>query len=174
MLTATNPTGSDIRPPYNTREKMSRPKVSAPKRCFALGAARIAVESCAIGSYGAMIGARTASNITVVSATVPAMPPGLSFRRRSASCVRLLELDRRPRAVLAPPPCADPILAANGWALLIADPGVEHRIRQVDDKIDKHVDDCRHEHRALNQREIAARDRGDRDTSQARSREDLF
>src|SRR5829696_1678766 len=115
-----------------------------------------------------MIGAKTASNITAVSTKAPAMAPGLRLRRRSASCVRLLELDKRPRATLTSSPAGDPILAANGGALLIADPGVEHRIREIDDEIDQHVDDCRHEHRALNQREIAARNRGDRDTSQPR------
>src|SRR5688500_16564339 len=153
---------------------MSRPKLSTPTGHFALGAARIAVESCAFGSYGAMNGAKTASKIIVISTIAPAIAPELLLRRRSASCVRLLELDRRPRAALAPSPGDDPVLAANGWALLIADPGVDHRIREIDDEIDQHVDDCRHEHRALNQREVAACDRGDGDTPQPRSREDLF
>src|SRR5215204_937080 len=148
---------------------MSRPKLSAPKRCSALGPARIAVEFCSIGSYGAITGANAASRITAVMTMAPATAPGFRQIRRRASCTRLLGPAARPSDAGAP--CWDcaPILAVSGWASLITNPGIDEGIGKIDHQTRQHIDNGRHQNSSLNQREVAVADGVYRDPSQPRS-----
>src|SRR5215203_1371493 len=153
---------------------MSRPKLSAPKRCSALGAARIAVEFCSSGSYGATTGANTASRITAVRTIVPATAPGLRQSRRTASCTKPLEPAVGVSDAGAPRGKRVPILVVSGWVSLIANPGIDEGIGEIDRQTRQHVDNRGHQNGPLNQRKIAVADGGDRDPSQPRSRKDLL
>src|SRR5215212_1837772 len=123
---------------------MSRPKLSAPKRCAALGPARIAVEFCSIGSYGAITGANAASRITAARTMAPATAPGLRQSRRTASWTRPLESavgasdDGAPRCERAP------ILAVSGWASPIANPGIDEGIGEIDRQTHQYIDNRGH------------------------------
>src|SRR2546429_3330686 len=55
-----------------TREKMSRPNSSVPKRCARDGASSWLVNACSTGSNGASTGAKTAAAITPATIAAPA------------------------------------------------------------------------------------------------------
>jgi hypothetical protein len=59
------------------RLKISMPTLSVPKRCWALGGSRKLIESAWIGEYGAISGAKIASNITIATIIYPAAKRGL-------------------------------------------------------------------------------------------------
>src|SRR3989304_4873520 len=74
MLTAANPIPSEMRAPYTTREKTSRPRRSVPKGCDRLGRSRAAA-SWKRGPLGAMAGAARATSTRMARMATPTTPP---------------------------------------------------------------------------------------------------
>src|SRR4051794_29328165 len=109
-----------------------------------------------------------------VRTIAPMIAPGLRHSRRNVSRARLLagiclasETDDPWVSRGSPVRTAEP-------ALLIADPGVDDGVGEVDHQADEDVDDGRHQDGPLDEREIAVADGRDRHPPQSGTREDLF
>ena len=89
ISTATTPASRLARAPNTTRESTSRPFSSVPIQCATDGALRIADHEVATGSYGAISGARSATDTNSTITTRPATATGRCRNRRTASCIGL-------------------------------------------------------------------------------------
>ncbi len=76
MATAAMPTCSEMRAPWMIWLRMSRPKLSVPNQCSALGP-RSMDDVCSVGSNGASHGAKIATKTMSAMATSAAVPKGL-------------------------------------------------------------------------------------------------
>ena len=81
MLTEMTPTESDTREPQRTREKTSRPRSSVPRRWPGLGGWSWSGMLTLIGSYGAMSGAKAATNRRIARRTTPTSMRGFLRRK---------------------------------------------------------------------------------------------
>ena len=78
------PATSEARLPQITRESTSRPISSVPNQCVGVGAWRIALQLVAIGSCGAIHGAKTASTMNITTTAKPSTAPRRRSNRRQA------------------------------------------------------------------------------------------
>ena len=77
--TATRPTKTVIWAPAMRREAVSRPKRSVPRRCSALGPARLTSGCARVGSYGVHTSEITATSTVAATRMVPSQPEKRSF-----------------------------------------------------------------------------------------------
>src|SRR6266508_4902334 len=150
------PSRTASREPHTTRLKTSRPKSSVPKRCAADGARRRSRTLIAIGSCGAMSGAKEAR----------------SRRPPKSAKPRTIGGDRRARPTKAANAPGRRSIAAG--SLGVADTRIEPRIQHVHREIHEHEGDGAHQDGALDEREIAIEDRLRRETPDPRPAEDVL
>src|SRR5436190_550527 len=76
-LTTPTPTSIEMRAPWITRERTSRPNSSVPNQCADEGGFRREGRSIVAGSWGAIHGANKAKHTKIVTITAPAIASGL-------------------------------------------------------------------------------------------------
>src|SRR3984893_2505144 len=96
IATAPSPSSIEMRAPWMTRLRMSRPKSSVPSGWLRLGACRRSLDLTLMGSYGASTGARRAVATRPRMSRPPSAPSGLPRMTRSRDMPgRLAEPDAR-------------------------------------------------------------------------------
>src|SRR5437870_2678332 len=151
MVTDRSPTSKATRLPKSTRERISRPNSSAPRRNLLPGRARFSIRLCLAGSAGASHGAPTAATTSRATTTSPAKARRLRRKRCQASAESVA--GAAGRATITPAPTA--MLA------LPRDPRVQRPVGEVDREVDDHEGEGEDEHRALEQHVVAGEDRLD-------------
>src|SRR2546429_8470710 len=118
-----------------TREKMSRPNSSVPKRCARDGASSWLVNACSTGSNGASTGAKTAAAITPATIAAPATKLLCANSRRHERAARR----RGVRRTTVP----------AGAISLVPDAGIQIEVEPVDEQDGHAKDRPRRKHHPL-------------------------
>src|SRR5262245_49876823 len=116
-------------------ESSSRPLTSRPKGCFQLGPSNACARSSRARAETRSAGYGARSGASAPTRTVPRTRPPpirMSGRRSNRSIGRLRDFD-------------------SMGASAQLDPGIEKRVKQVHDEIDKHVAEGHHKNAALDQ-----------------------
>src|SRR5688572_12954952 len=156
MITTATATISEMRAPYISRLRMSRPRLSVPSTNFPpihCGPVSESISDCSLGSFGASAG----PNMPRKSSTRTSTPPMMIFTRSHCCSQRGA---RRPA-----------ICAARA-AGLVADSRVDDCIEGVNHEIDQHEPECVEEYQTRNQRVVASRHAADQQAANARPGED--
>src|SRR3989441_12247093 len=142
MATEMSPVCSEMRDPKRMRVNRSRPRMSVPNQCRALGGFKPSTAFISSGSHGVSRGAATAAAISPARM----MPPSSAL------------FDRRNRRN-ASPHGERGAARPRAWALVEADARIEVGIRKVHDQIDDGVDQRDEQHGTLDNRKVLVRDR---------------
>src|SRR6266511_2640998 len=144
-----------------TRERISRPNSSAPRRNFSPGRARFSMRLCLAGSAGASHGAPAAATASTITTTSPVSAKRFRRKRTQVS--------------------ADSVAGAfvcilyERWPLALPrDARVQRAVGEVHREIDEDESEGEHEHGALQEHVVAGEDRLDHQPPEARPRKDRF
>src|SRR5438132_9964014 len=161
IATETNPATSETRVPQTTRESTSRPTLSVPSQCAAAGRASALPRFCLSGSCGATAGAPTATASAATRMTTPSRADsdeeerhGLAGARRTWGAWG---------AISGPP-----------ISLVVADPGIDEAIKDVDAEVAHDEADGDQQHHALHERIVAREHRVDHQAPHAGQREHVL
>src|SRR5579859_3404340 len=136
-----------------TREKMSRPNSSVPKRCTHDGGRSWSAKDWSIGLYGAMNRAKRLAPTTTATTTRPMIRFGLrTIRRHDSAAAR-----RRGSGVRSAEGLAGTAPASGAGSVRtspIANPRIEIRVEHVDREVGQHEDHGRNDDDTLNDRII--------------------
>src|SRR5262245_32241663 len=151
---AKTPTVSDIRAPWMSLESMSRPRRSVPSQCAALGGMRRSIMSMSfgVGSGSTFASAAAKTTIPIQPAANQKSTPKLGWRQVELS--------------------AGAVTAMPASLVRMADPGIEHRVEHVDEKIDQHESGGHEQYDALQDHEVARIDGTEQEPADPRQGKD--
>src|SRR5450631_357834 len=153
------PTDSEIRAPYSTRVKMSRPNMSVPNQNASEGGRKRKRTRIAEGSTGEISGASRAANIS----TRMMQKPIMKERWRSRRCQ--MPWPRGAVITVASDPAPVSVMTHSR---------ISQGVKNIDDQIDHNEGEAQDQHGALHQRIVAGHDRLDHHAADPRQREHLF
>src|SRR5215204_3389768 len=196
--TEMKPTCSEMRAPYTTWLKISRPSSSVPKKCSALGAFRRSRALSAKGSWVAISGANAASTTSKRMSAPPTAPSGYrrikrpipesGLRRSDGAAIQgfadvvcawatcgLLTYARAVTSGFCPFCGQKPeVTAAETLTSRQPNARVELCVRDVGDQVDQDKDHREQQYQRLDHREIAVRDRINQKPANAGQAEDCL
>src|SRR6266571_2543288 len=143
-----------------TREKMSRPNSSVPKRCARDGASSWLVNACSTGSNGASTGAKTAAVTTPATIAAPATKLLCANSRRHERAAKRRGVRRT----------TVPAVAIS----LVPDARIQIDVEHVDEQVGHDKDRRRDEHHPLHHGVVPRQHAGDGQPPQPRQRKDGF
>src|SRR5581483_2375779 len=148
-----------------TRASTSRPRSSVPNQCSADGGLRTSDQLVAMGSKGAISGAKTASKRKIARTIRPTTAPLRLNRRRSAR-----------RAGLSSSSCAPASEALKVASTIASAPqsGIDEDIGDVGDQVQRDVDRRGYQHHALHHGVVAVEHGIDDQLAEAGNGEDLL
>src|SRR4051794_21352673 len=150
---AQSPTTSEMRAPWINRASSSRPSPSVPSQCSAETGARRSSMSISVGLGSGRMSARIAT-----AKTRPIQP--IAIQNKSPS-----RLGRRAG-----------VAATSSWSasssVAMANPRIENGVEQIDDEVHHHEAHGDHQHRSLQDDQIAGVDRTDQKPADSRQRKD--
>src|SRR5882672_1290641 len=152
---AQRPTTSDMRAPWISRESSSRPSPSVPSQCAAENGARRSSMSISVGLGSGRKSAKIATANTSTIHPMAAQNSGPSLRPRFTGWARISS-------------------SSASSSVAMADPGVEDGVEQIDDEVHDHEARGDQKHHALQNDEIARRNRADQEPADSRQREDCL
>src|SRR3954468_13762167 len=155
IVGAQRPTTSEMRAPWISRETSSRPSPSVPSQCAAENAARRVSMSMVVGSG---IGSTVAKSARAKTRTIQTVAAQNSTPRRLPFFAGAETASS----------------ARSSSSVAMTDPRVEHGIEQVDDEVHDDEACCYQQHHALQDDEIAGKDRADQEPADAGKRKDCL
>src|SRR4051812_49318485 len=149
---AQRPTTSDMRAPWISRESSSRPSPSVPSQCAAENAARRSSMSISVGLGSGRMSAKIATANTSTIQPIAAQNSGPNLRPRVAGCAWTSS-------------------SSVSSSVAMSDPGVEDSVEQIDDEVHDDEAGGDQKHHALQDDEVARRNRADQQPPDSRQRE---
>src|SRR5512143_618215 len=154
MATDPMPAISETRRAKIVRERISRPRESAPSRWCAPGGARISTRSWSSGAGNGSQSAKTA-----------AANHAIGTQRRRAATIERRRARASARAIA---------LAASTASAAMTDPGIDELVKHVDGGIDQHEHEGDDQHHPLDDEDLFLKDRVDQELADSGQCEEDF
>ena len=168
------PTISEIRPPYIVRTNKSRPLGSVPNQCSDDGGARMEVQKISSIGCGQNIGTNTDRKAMITKITRLATAARFRRKRPQALAHKLRPSVSSGWPGVNAPRSTTPTASKSDPVLVITNLGIQIRVQQVDDQIERHDQAAVKDHHAHHKGIIAVQGALNEVTPDARNSKNLL